>query len=42
LILSYLANGLGLMNIPTEWTLVITGAVIILAVALDEAKRRRT
>ena len=41
LILSYLANGLGLMSIPTEWTLVITGAVIILAVALDEAKRRQ-
>lgn len=41
LILAFLANGLGLLNLPTEWQLVVTGLVIIGAVALDEAKRRR-
>jgi ribose/xylose/arabinose/galactoside ABC-type transport system permease subunit len=41
LILSVLANGLGLLNLPTEWTLVVTGTVIASAVALDEAKRAR-
>lgn len=42
LILSFLANGLGQMRLPTEWQLVITGLIIIFAVALDEAQRRRS
>lgn len=42
LILAFVANGLGMMNAPTEWQLVITGAIIIAAVALDSAKRKRT
>lgn len=41
LILSFLANGLGMLNLATEWQLVITGAIIIGAVAFDEMKRRR-
>ncbi|WP_421723134.1 ABC transporter permease [Bauldia sp.] len=41
LILSYLSNGLGMLNLPTEWQLVITGSIIIVAVAFDELKRRR-
>jgi ribose/xylose/arabinose/galactoside ABC-type transport system permease subunit len=41
LILAYLANGLGQLNLPTEWQLVITGMIIIAAVTLDEARRRR-
>jgi len=41
LILMFLANGLGQLNLPTEWQLVITGLIIIVAVALDEAQRRR-
>lgn len=41
LILAFLANGLGQLKLPTEWQLVITGLIIIAAVALDEAQRRR-
>jgi ribose/xylose/arabinose/galactoside ABC-type transport system permease subunit len=40
LILSFLANGLGMLNLATEWQLVITGGIIIAAVAFDELKRR--
>lgn len=42
LILQFLSNGLRGLGLPTEWQLVITGMIIIAAVALDEAKRRRT
>jgi ribose/xylose/arabinose/galactoside ABC-type transport system permease subunit len=41
LILAFLSNGLGMLNIATEWQLVITGAIIIGAVAFDELKRRQ-
>jgi ribose transport system permease protein len=41
LILAFLSNGLGQLRLPTEWQLVITGLIIIIAVALDEAQRRR-
>jgi ribose/xylose/arabinose/galactoside ABC-type transport system permease subunit len=41
LILSFLSNGLGMLNLATEWQLVITGGIIIAAVAFDEFKRRR-
>lgn len=41
LILSFLTNGLGMLDLPTEWQLVITGTIIIIAVAFDEMKRRR-
>ena len=41
LILSFLANGLGMLNLATEWQLVITGIIIIGAVAFDGLKRRR-
>ncbi|HEV2896838.1 MAG TPA: ABC transporter permease [Pseudaminobacter sp.] len=41
LILSFLANGLGMLNLATEWQLVVTGIIIIAAVAFDEMKRRR-
>lgn len=41
LVLSFLSNGLGRLNLATEWQLVITGAIIIAAVAFDEFKRRR-
>ena len=40
LILQFLSNGLRGLGLPTEWQLVITGMIIIVAVALDEAKRR--
>ena len=41
LILQFLSNGLGMLDLATEWQLVITGTIIILAVAFDELKRRR-
>ncbi len=41
LILAFLSNGLGQLKLPTEWQLVITGIIIIAAVAIDEARRRR-
>jgi len=41
LILQFLSNGLGMLDLQTEWQLVITGAIIIIAVAFDELKRRR-
>jgi ribose/xylose/arabinose/galactoside ABC-type transport system permease subunit len=42
LILQFLSNGLGMLDLQTEWQLVITGIIIIIAVAFDELKRRRT
>ncbi len=41
LILQFLSNGLRGLGLPTEWQLVITGLIIIAAVAFDETKRRR-
>ena len=40
LILGLIQNGLSLMNVGTQYQLVITGAIIILAVAVDELKKR--
>jgi ribose/xylose/arabinose/galactoside ABC-type transport system permease subunit len=40
LVLAFVSNGLGMLNVNTEWQLVITGSVIIAAVAFDEWKRR--
>jgi ribose/xylose/arabinose/galactoside ABC-type transport system permease subunit len=41
LILSFLSNGLGMLKLATEWQQVITGLIIIGAVALDELRRRK-
>lgn len=41
LIFGMIQNGLGLMNIGTMYQLVITGAIIIAAVAVDELRKRR-
>lgn len=40
-IMGIIQNGLGMLNVDTMWQLVITGAIIIFAVALDELKKRR-
>ena len=40
LILGIIQNGLGMLNVSTMWQLVITGAIIILSVAIDELKKR--
>jgi len=42
LILQFLSNGLGMLDLQTEWQLCVTGTIIIIAVAFDELKRRRT
>lgn len=42
LILAFVSNGLNMLDAPTEWQMVITGAVIIAALALDAAKKRRS
>jgi ribose/xylose/arabinose/galactoside ABC-type transport system permease subunit len=41
LILSFLSNGLGMLKLATEWQQVITGLIIIGAVAPDELRRRK-
>jgi ribose transport system permease protein len=40
LIIGVLDNGLGILGVIPEWQLVVKGAVIILAVAIDQAGRR--
>ena len=40
LIFGLLQNGMGLLGVGTQYQLVITGAIIILAVAIDELKKR--
>ncbi len=40
LILGIIQNGLGMLEVNTMWQLVVTGAIIILAVFLDELKKR--
>jgi ribose/xylose/arabinose/galactoside ABC-type transport system permease subunit len=39
-IIGIIQNGLGMMNVYTMWQLVITGSIIIMAVAVDELKKR--
>ena len=41
LTLGALQNGLTLLNVPSFWQFVATGAVVILAVLLDQATRKR-
>jgi ribose/xylose/arabinose/galactoside ABC-type transport system permease subunit len=40
LILGIIQNGLGMLEVNTMWQLVVTGSIIILAVFLDELKKR--
>ena len=39
--LGAMQNGLTLMNVPSFWQFVATGAVVILAVFVDQATRKR-
>ena len=39
-IMGIIQNGLGMLNVETMFQLVITGAIIIIAVAVDEMKKR--
>jgi ribose transport system permease protein len=40
-IISTLTNGLRILSVPQEWQMVVTGAIVILAVFLDMLRRRR-
>jgi len=40
LIFGLIQNGLGLMSVPTEYQLVVTGAIIVAAVAVDSLRAR--
>ena len=41
LTLGAMQNGLTLMNVPSFWQFVATGAVVILAVFVDQSTRQR-
>ncbi|MCC6614270.1 MAG: ABC transporter permease [Anaerolineae bacterium] len=40
-VISVLTNGLRILSVPQEWQMVLTGAIIIVAVFLDMFRRRR-
>ena len=40
-IMSTLTNGLRILSVPQEWQIVVTGAIVVLAVYLDILRRRR-
>ena len=40
-IISVLANGLRILSVPQEWQIVVTGAIVILAVYMDVLRRRQ-
>jgi ribose transport system permease protein len=40
-VISTLTNGLRILSVPQEWQIVITGAIVILAVYLDIIRRRQ-
>jgi ribose transport system permease protein len=41
-VISVLTNGLRILSVPQEWQIVITGAIVILAVWADILRRRRS
>jgi len=40
-LISTLGNGLRILSVPPEWQIVVTGAIVVLAVYLDIVRRRR-
>jgi ribose transport system permease protein len=40
-IISTLTNGLRILSVPQEWQIVVTGAIVIVAVYLDVVRRRK-
>ena len=40
-IMSTLTNGLRILSVPQEWQIVVTGAIVVLAVFLDIVRRRQ-
>ena len=41
LILAVISNGLGMLNVESQWQMVVNGIIIIFAVGFDEIKRRK-
>jgi ribose transport system permease protein len=41
-VISVLTNGLRILSVPQEWQIVVTGAIVILAVYADILRRRQT
>jgi ribose transport system permease protein len=41
-VISVLTNGLRILSVPQEWQIVVTGAIVILAVYMDILRRRQT
>ena len=42
ILIGIIGNGMVLLGIPMEWEQVVTGTIIVAAVALDSLTRRRT
>jgi ribose transport system permease protein len=40
-VISILTNGLRILSVPQEWQIVVTGAIVVLAVYLDKVRRRK-
>jgi ribose transport system permease protein len=40
-LISTLSNGLRILSVPPEWQIVVTGTIVVLAVYLDIARRRK-
>lgn len=40
-VISTLANGLRILSVPQEWQIVVTGAILVLAVYMDNLRRRK-
>ena len=41
MILAVISNGLGMLNVESQWQMVVNGIIIIFAVGFDEIKRRK-
>ena len=39
-VISVLTNGLRILSVPQEWQMVVTGAIVVLAVYMDIIRRR--
>ena len=41
MILAIISNGLGMLNVESQWQMVVNGIIIIIAVGFDELKRKK-
>jgi ribose/xylose/arabinose/galactoside ABC-type transport system permease subunit len=42
MILAIVSNGLGMLNVESQWQMVVNGIIIIIAVGFDELKRKKS